>query len=154
MCSEGINTAQKKASEILYKRYGIVPAGSGVGASCDVVTSLSLHFYVSRPLSKEQAVRMLADCSQELVNQANASKLLRQFMENYPFTLKNVAISIQIQNEDGSEILAPGISYVASSNNGSIRYYVEKDGSSHMYNYQDTVQQVIDKYQHQNESGK
>ncbi len=143
-CTRAINTTVINVEKVLCKRYNMQSAGLGLMSMDNIVTAIDLHFYMERPLQKEEAVQIVVDCVEELVKCANANKELRIFMRNYPFTFKNVGVSIMMRNTDGSTIQAPGVSLVSCSM-GDISYYIKEGECMEDYAYPETFEKVVNK---------
>lgn len=113
--------ADKITAEVkdkLRKRYNMSVVGI-TGGMIDCVNVLGLSFQIRGPLVKDVLRRMLIDCVEEFLTPINADEKLRPFLKNYPFTAKEIVISIFVDDKNGLELYDPEIS-VASAINGKL----------------------------------
>ena len=65
-----------------------------------VINNLGILFQVKRKLSIEQAREILVDCVQEFLTEINSNEEIRPYLENFPFTSKNIHIALLTFAED------------------------------------------------------
>jgi len=104
-----------ETSELLKKKYGINPCGIGMSGKFE---HLSIDFKVYRSLSKEQARMILVDCVGIFLSQINHCAQIRPHLKPYPFTNKNVGITLFISEPGDKSIYHPAISVASWSSEG------------------------------------
>lgn len=125
-------TAQKLA-----KRHNMNIFGIG-GGMADCVNFLGLDFLIQGPLSKEQLRRILIDSVQELLKAVNGNEEIRPYLKNYPFTEREISVTLFIKDPNGKKIYDPEIG-VASAGQGTIYYYT--DDKENMYVYKQEIKE-------------
>ncbi|HEV8052733.1 MAG TPA: hypothetical protein VGP47_09570 [Parachlamydiaceae bacterium] len=115
----------------LAKRYNMRISGI-TGGMADCVNLLGLDFQIQGPLSKEQLRRILIDSVQELLNAVNLDDQIRPFLKNYPFTEKQIIITLFIKDKNGNDVYDPEIA-VASSWHGTINYNTDDKDNKYVY---------------------
>ena len=88
----------------------LIGVGGGMMGS---VYMIGLHFQVHHPLDQNEARERLVDCVDELLTAVNSNEEIRPFLKNYPFTTKNVQVSIISVSPDGRTVFDPFITVVA-----------------------------------------
>ncbi|MFQ5730230.1 MAG: hypothetical protein ACE5GN_07705 [Waddliaceae bacterium] len=83
--------------------------------------TMGLCFQIRRPVPKDEGRKLLIDCAEELLSQINSHPDFRQFMHEYPFTIKNIDIHMYVSEETGGTIYHPNIA-VFSLSNGNLCY--------------------------------
>ncbi len=105
-------TAQ--TAKILTKRHQLDVIGTG-GGCMDHVNMLALSFLIYRPLTVESAREIIVDCVEEFLFQINSNEEIRPYLKNYPFTPKELKISIFSHTEKNEAVYDPYISVVSNS---------------------------------------
>lgn len=100
-----------KVGEKLEKRHKMVCIGAG-GGMMGSVHMISVHFKINHPLDRDEARALIVDCTEELLAAVNANEEIRPFLKDFPFTPKNLSISIISTNPDGSSVFDPYIEAV------------------------------------------
>lgn len=118
-------------AEKLSKRYNmqVVGVGGGMAGSVNVI---GLSFQILGPLSKEKLREILVDCVEEFLAPINANENIRPFLKNYPFTEKEIVITIFIVDASGRNVYDPDV-VVATAFNGKIWYYTEDKDNKFRY---------------------
>ncbi len=113
----------KTVSERLNKKYGLKLIAIGGGEDKDGVWLLSAMYQRidSKMTEIEEARKIILDCTEEFLNAANHDAEFRPYMQIYPFTPKNLEISILNYDENHREVHFPFIS-AFSINYGFISY--------------------------------
>lgn len=135
-----VEMASKIRSEIaqkLAKRYNMKIFGIG-GGMADCVNFLGLDFQIRGPLTKEQLRRILIDSVQELLNAINENEQIRPYLKNYPFTEKEISITLFIKDPNGNKIYDPEIG-IASAGQGTMYYYT--DDKENLYVYKQEIEE-------------
>ena len=66
--------------------------------------------------------KLITDISEEILTQINSDVKIRSSLKNYPFTSKNIHISIFFQDIDGKTIFQPDLNIISTFND-EIFYY-------------------------------
>lgn len=113
------------AAKKLAKRHGmkIVHESSGL---MDSVNMLGFGLDINRPLTREEARVILLDCIQELITTVNENEQIRPFLKNYPFTTKNIRVSVYSSQPDWGFVYDPYITVASISESNEV-YYRTKD---------------------------
>lgn len=118
-----IDLVTKKAAIQIQKKSGLQPCGFG-GQAMYQVQMLHLGFRYSESISIEKARRLLVDAVDTFTASVNEEPRIHPHLGNYPFTPKNIEISIYSQGPTASNQLV-----VADALEGMFLYKVEgKDG--------------------------
>ena len=75
------------------KKRGLSCVGHG-GALSSNVKQIVLTFYDPKPATISEARRIFVEMSEDLIARYNSNEPIRPYMDNYPFTLKNIEILI------------------------------------------------------------
>ncbi|HEV8052861.1 MAG TPA: hypothetical protein VGP47_10235 [Parachlamydiaceae bacterium] len=129
-----VEMAAKIRSEVahkLAKRHNMRIFGLG-GGMADCVNFLGLDFQIQGPLSKEQLRRILIDSVQELLKAVNSDEQIRPFLKNYPFTEKEIMITLFVIDKRGENIYDPQIA-VATSGQGTMSYNTDDKDNKFVY---------------------
>jgi hypothetical protein len=72
---------------------------------------MAMSFELDRPLTREEARRIIVDCADEYSSAVNNDDQIRPYLETYPF--KGIEIRIFTRNADGNNVYHPYISVVS-----------------------------------------
>jgi hypothetical protein len=114
-----------KTGKKLAKKYGMSTSGAGGGAREDGIWLMSLAFYrYGKPLTEEEARKLIISCVDDFLEAVNHDEELKPFLKDYPFTAKN--LSLTIYNYDKNQILHyfPYIAIVTNSK-GEVGFLTE-----------------------------
>ncbi len=104
----------------------------------------TLCFNTRSELKKEELRMLLLDCARELLNQINSDESVQSAMVVYPFTEKNIDITIYNRNQNGTEVYDPGISTADISNSILMYRTVDRDNRySYKNRYSETYQEAL-----------
>ena len=121
-----------KTGEKLGKKYKMSPAGIGGGGGPkeEGIWLISLVFdRYGEPLTENMARQLIVNCVDDFLEAVNNDKQLKPFLKEYPFTAKNLEVSIHNYDHNGYQIAEPFIVTVNMSR-GKVGYYtVEKQDS-------------------------
>ncbi|NNM43193.1 MAG: hypothetical protein HKM07_02495 [Chlamydiae bacterium] len=107
----------------LQKEKGLILAGTGGKMMADIqMMMMSFDYY--HVVNLQTARKLIASTVQEYLSAINANEKIRPYLHEYPFTVKNVEISIVFFTPDGSDVALNEIT-IASLNQGLITYYVD-----------------------------
>lgn len=95
-----------KTGKKLEKRYKMIPCGFGINNGFKF---LEISFHIRRPIPKEELRCMLIDCADEFLKNINTNEEIKPYLENYPFTHKNVGIIFYIYDTSGDDLWHPNI---------------------------------------------
>ena len=114
-----------KMGRELGKKYKMSPIGPGGGATPEGIWLMMLSFErEGNPLTEGEARQLIIDCVDDFLNAVNNDRELKPFLKIYPFTAKNLRLTIF--NYDKKRVLHyfPSIAVVTSSK-GEIGYLTE-----------------------------
>ncbi len=112
------NEISANVAKKLVKKHKMNWIGEG-GGMMGSVYMIGLHFQIHHPLNREEARERILDCVEELLAAVNSNQEIRPFLKNYPFTTKNVQVSI-ISNNKGKDVFDPDIRVVSVFENDEI----------------------------------
>jgi hypothetical protein len=118
-----------RQGKILEVKYHIKQIGDGIGGM-DKVWLLGLDFQrYGAPLTEKQARRLIIQCVDDFLMAVNNEEQLRTFLQEYPFTAKNVELAIHNFDQNRYPVTDPFIVTVSMSR-GEVGYYtIEKPDS-------------------------
>ena len=98
------------------------------GAFYTNVKAVNLTFETKKTITLPEVRRIFVEMSEDLIARYNANEAIRPFMDNYPFTLKNVRISLLFgeRNTNPTQTIVEGVFSV----NGFIYYTLVPPGNS------------------------
>jgi hypothetical protein len=108
------NNISAQVQKTLSERYKMKILGVKSGLA-DCVNVLGLSFQVTGPLSKEELRIILVGSVEEFLTQINSNVQIRPFLKNFPFTAKQITITLFIKNKNGQNIYHPDISLAYAS---------------------------------------
>ncbi len=91
------------AAKEIEKKYQVKCIGSGGGAMYGV-KFIALSFEIKRPLSIEQAREMMVGSVAIVQDVINSDKNIRPFLEEYPFTSRDIELSFSIHHPEAKEL--------------------------------------------------
>lgn len=113
----------KKAAIELMAKTGLQPCGTGA-QMLDQIKMLALSFYYKKPLQIHEARALLIKSVDVLVDAVNADERIRPYLNNYPFTPKNVEIRIFLRRHDSFDV-PPGELSAVSAITGIFEYEID-----------------------------
>ncbi|WP_154017656.1 hypothetical protein [Criblamydia sequanensis] len=111
---------EKNFEDKILKKYHLRCIGSG-GYLMYNVKSLELAFQHKGVLNKNDLRKLLIELTSQYLEDINSNEEIRPYLENYPFTPKNVDITIYLIDLHKQEIFYPNIC-IAESSYGTIRF--------------------------------
>jgi hypothetical protein len=117
------NQIIKTVSGRLNKKYGFQLVGTGGAEDEGGVWEIAAMYgrYGPKMLDIGEAREKILDCAKEFLDEINHNEAFRPYMKVYPFTSKNLSISILNYDEKGKDVSFPYISDI-SLRSGSIYY--------------------------------
>ena len=119
-----------KAADVIERKTLLQPCGSGSQMMYEV-KMLSLSFVCTKPLELKEAKALLIDVAETFVSMINQETKLIPYLYNYPFEVKNVEVTIFIQNPNSSDD-AEGKLCLISTEQGFCRYHIRDPKSKHL----------------------
>lgn len=115
------------------------------GGLADCVNILGLSFQIKGPLTKDQLREILIDCVEEFLAAINGNEKLRPHLKNYPFTPKELDISLYIQGSNGEDIYDPEIG-TAGAWGGKLEYKTDDPDNIFVYKsrFEEDYQTALD----------
>ncbi len=90
--------------------YGLDFLGISEAAKNNKYSTIGLELRSNKILSKEEGRVLLLACANDALTSFNSKPLFRQYMDNYPFTHKNIIINIYAQpQKNGADVYYPDI---------------------------------------------
>ena len=135
---------------MLAKKYKMQLCGAGGGMPEGIVDMLALSFDLKKALTIDEVRPILVDCIDTYLNVVNTDKELKPYLKNYPFTPKNIEISIFFRAPNGKSINDPYLC-VAGSLCGKLIYSTKAEGQKFGYksevieSYEDAVKILNEK---------
>jgi hypothetical protein len=99
-------------SKDIKSRYNLQLDGSG-GAMMEDIKEVSLMYHSYQTLKLEQARIMIVDCAENLLNRINSDLKIRPYLHNYPFTIKNIELTLGFYDHKGGFVKDEYIASVA-----------------------------------------
>ena len=100
----------------LKSKFNLYPIGSG-GKMLDEIKLLSLSFEYIDTLNIEEIRNLFISCAEIFIKTINENKKIRQFLFEYPVTIKNVELTIFFVTKEGNSVLPPSIAVVSNKDN-------------------------------------
>lgn len=109
------------------------------------IEMLAMGFNYYEEVSINKARELMVYAIKTFLDEINNSEAIRPYLANYPFTAKNVDITIYPHTANGGT-LPVGTLYIISSTNGIINYYVNSEGHKPLKRvYRETYQEAVAK---------
>lgn len=123
----------KDLSKTYYCKYGLKIGGLGEeNLRSDKYSGLSLDLYYTHILTKDQARALMLACIQDMLQAFNSHPEFAPYIENYPLTNDNIAISIYIRPNGFPDVYTPNIGSF-SFYNDELRYTKYKETKNLSY---------------------
>jgi len=122
-----------KMGNELGKKYKMSPIGPGGGATPEGIWLMSLSFEKNGdPLTEEEARKLIIHCVDDFLLAVNSDDKLKPFLKNYPFTSKNLDLTIFSYDKDHILHYFPSIAVVTNVE-GKIGFFTEDPSVKHGY---------------------
>lgn len=92
-----------EAIEKKYKKYDCHAIGSG-GGFLENVNLIDISFEMVKNCSVEEARLLVIEFTEDLLERINQDEKIRPYLKNYPFTEKEVTISISFSQKNGERV--------------------------------------------------
>lgn len=119
---KAVNSVLKRGATLLEQKYNMQTIGAGVSMPQGNLKSLILDFQIKGPLSKKIIRKILVNSAQDFIKLINSDDTIKQYMAIYPFTIKNISITLFLENANGLEIGDPNIG-MATISEGDVFYF-------------------------------
>ncbi|CDR34241.1 hypothetical protein [Criblamydia sequanensis] len=107
--------------------YGLKCIGSG-GSLMYNVKKLSMEFQHKGILNKNELRKLLIELTDLFLEEINNNEEIRPYLENYPFTPKNIDITIYIRDSQNQRVFYPNLC-VASSLYGKLLFHTNDEAN-------------------------
>ena len=136
-----------KTARKLQKKTGLVLVGTG-GQMMHDIQMMAMSFDLYHEIDLEKARELAVFSAEEYLKAINGNEEIRPYLHEYPFTAKNVEISIFIHNPDGSNLSSEKL-HCISARRGKIKYYSDDLG---YYNplHEETYEEAVNTVRNQN----
>jgi hypothetical protein len=121
-----------KLSKKMERQFNMSVIGSNVGMPGGVIQLLGLEFQIYKKLTKDEARKILIECSREFLIEINRDENIRNNLKNYPFTDKNIEITLYIYEPSRESIYYPDID-TAAMNQGRLKFTTTDKENIHVY---------------------
>ena len=112
-----------KTGKDLGLKYGMNPDGIGGGATKEGIWLMCLSFEKrGDSLTEQQARKLITSNANDFLELINNDERLKPFLKEYPFTIKNIKLSIHSSDHNGNSYADPFIATVNISR-GEIGYF-------------------------------
>ncbi|MDP1880486.1 MAG: hypothetical protein Q8K60_06070 [Parachlamydiaceae bacterium] len=105
-----VNSILGKTAKIIKEKYNLKPFGAGTAMPGGPIQELTLCFDTKSSYTKDQLRELLINAAQELLEQVNQNKEIQEFINEPPFTIKNIQIIIYNHDRKGRSLKDPDIS--------------------------------------------
>ena len=120
-----VNRLRKETAKKLQKKKNLVLAGTGGQMMYDIeMLAMSFNYY--QEVDLENARELIVYAMNEYLADINNSEKIRPYLSTYPFTSKNIDITIFFYGPDRYKLPPEKIGLVAS-HHGVIEYYTRLD---------------------------
>ena len=106
------NEISARVAKKLTKKHHMDWIGEG-GGMMGSIYMIGLSFQIHHPMDLKEGRERIVDCVEELLKNINKNEEIRPFLKNYPFTTKNVQVTIYINYADGKEVFDPDFRVVS-----------------------------------------
>lgn len=106
--------------ELFEKKYKLTLGGTQISGPREIKL-MGLMFDLKQSLDKDEARKLIVETTEKYLEKINSNVEIRPYLSNYPYTLKNVTISIFLHDDKGELFYTPKIGVVSSSD-GLIEY--------------------------------
>lgn len=123
-----MNNLLAQAAKDFKKKYKMLPVATNIAMLRGIIKLLGLDFQVQGPLSKDEIRKILINISQEFILKINSIEELKKLLQNYPFEIENIDITLFIIDSNGKGLDAPHIG-IAGIKKGRLNYwsFIRKD---------------------------
>jgi hypothetical protein len=122
------------------KKYNIQAIGSGGSIPDHYVKRFIVHYECNRPMTIEEARHLYVHSVEELLYLINSNEKFRPYMDNYPFTVKNLDLTISYWDVNSRNFDPPSVAMVFFSRGNSI-LYAFYDNQSDKFTYEMDVRE-------------
>jgi hypothetical protein len=107
----------------LKKKYEINTIATTISMPGGIVKLLGLDFQMLGPLSKEEIRKMLITLEEDFLVFVNSDEAIKPHLNNYPFRIENIEITLFFIDSKRMELLDPNIG-IAEVSGGSLEYKI------------------------------
>jgi hypothetical protein len=120
---QAVNGLLCRIEHSLEKKYKMKTIGTNVAMPGGVVKLLGLDFHIRGPLSREEIRKILIESAQDFLTMVNSDEAVRSYLENYPFKIENVHITLFCIDSRGFKLDDPYIG-IAGIARGELDYKI------------------------------
>ena len=143
----------QKEGKILGTKYGMRLSSVGGGGGKDRIWLMSISFQrrTTTPLTEKESRSLIIKVVNEYLEAVNNDEILRPHLTDYPFTAKNVKITIYNLDEKGNRVYYPSV-LIVGSDEGKIGYYTKEESKRFGYKTEkyETYDEAIAILKHEN----
>ena len=135
-----------KTAKELQQEKGMQLMATG-GGMIDNVNHLTLRLAYLLPLKEKEARVLLIETLDQYLGNINSDEEVRPFLNNYPFKVKDISLSISFHHPDGSRIIPGKLDYVIISDGVLTYYTLDQQGRVSLKLLQETLKEARQKIQ-------
>ena len=121
-----------RQGKILGKKYHMEQSGNGLGGM-DKVWLMTIAFdRYGTPINEQEARSLVVHCVEDLLEAINNDEQLRPYLRDYPFTAKNLRLSIINFDKNQDVHYFPNISVVSNSE-GKVGFFTDDPSDKYKY---------------------
>ena len=141
-----------KAINRLGKEKQLRAIGTGGGMMGDIYC-IAGSFQFFHPVTQMEARQLLVDAVDVYLQEINSNKVVRPYLHEYPFPVKDIEIRVWIKNPDRPNVAADQIEYM-SAINGVLCYDLPDKPGSYKNNllHEETYEEAVQILQNQRKS--
>lgn len=121
-----------------FEKIGLTFSGISEASKDGKYQTIELLFNTTKTLTKAQGKKLILECAEDALTAFNSSFDLRPYMNEYPFTGKNINISIYVKPNQGKEVFYPDVCIFNFFDN-SIEYATRLNENSNLSYETDTI---------------
>jgi hypothetical protein len=128
-----LKKVEKRTILKISKKYNLFLSAIGGGTDDQGIWLVNFMFdRRGKPYTIQESRAVIVDCIEELLSEINNDQEIRPYLKEYPFTPKNVSLTIISYDENGYDLVDPDLSVVSSSR-GEINYSTTDPKNSYKY---------------------
>lgn len=123
----------EREGKTLGKKYNMRLSSVGGGGGIDRIWLMSLSFdRDGAPLTEEEARRLIISVVNDYIDAVNSDELLRAHLRDYPFSPKNIELTIYNSDKEGNWVYYPFI-IIVNSREGKVGYFTKEESKKFGY---------------------
>ena len=138
------NDVRARTAFQLKMEKGLTPFGTA-GQMMDEIKMLGLSFQYHKEICIEEARKLLLTSGELLVSVINSNELIRPYLNNYPFEVKNVEILIFLFKPNGTQFDLDKL-HLVTLVKGELEYFIRSSDTNLLKTiYSETYEEAVEK---------